>query len=165
MANTLREIGSMLNNAPDVVAAMKKAIAENTELHKQVEDYFNERAASLASESIAAAKVVEGMKIVSFRGPRMPEMAKAVAFAVRANSPENTVFVGATVDISGKPLLTVMVTEDLVKTGLNASAMVREAAKAIKGGGGGQPGFAQAGGKDADGISEAYNKLIEAVTK
>ena len=165
MANTLREIGSMLNNAPDVVAAMKKAIAENTELHKQVEDYFNERAASLASESIAAAKMVEGVKVVSFRGPRLPEMAKAVAFAVRAQSPENTVFVGATVDIANKPLLTVMVTEDLVKKGLNASAMVREAAKAIKGGGGGQPGFAQAGGKDADGISEAYSKLIEALTK
>ena len=165
MANTLREIGSMLNNAPDVVAAMKKAIAENTELHKQVEDYFNERAASLASESIAAAKMVEGIKVVSFRGPRLPEMAKAVAFAVRAQSPENTVFVGATVDIANKPLLTVMVTEDLVKKGLNASAMVREAAKAIKGGGGGQPGFAQAGGKDADGISEAYSKLIEALTK
>ena len=165
MANTLREIGSMLNNAPDVVAAMKKAIAENTELHKQVEDYFNERVASLASESIAAAKMVEGIKVVSFRGPRLPEMAKAVAFAVRAQSPENTVFVGATVDIANKPLLTVMVTEDLVKKGLNASAMVREAAKAIKGGGGGQPGFAQAGGKDADGISEAYSKLIEDLTK
>ena len=61
-----------------------------------------------------------------------------------------------------KPLLTVMVTEDLVKRGFNASQIVREAAKAIKGGGGGQPGFAQAGGKDADGIVAAEKILEEA---
>ena len=94
-------------------------------------------------------------------GVRVPEIVKNVAFQVRNLSPENTAFIGATVDVSGKPLLTVMLTNDLVANGLNASKMVREAAKAIKGGGGGQPGFAQAGGKDADGISVAAQALFD----
>ena len=93
----------------------------------------------------------------------MPEMAKNVAFGVRAQSPEHTVFVAATHDASGKPLLTVMVTEDLVKDGLNASTTVREAAKAIKGGGGGQPGFAQAGGKDKEGLTVAFEKMLAVI--
>ena len=92
-------------------------------------------------------------------GVRVPDVVKGVAFAVRAASPERTAFLGSTVDVSGKPLLTVMFTDDIVKEGRNASNAVREAAKAIKGGGGGQPGFAQAGGKDAEGISTAAQIL------
>ncbi|MDE5627830.1 MAG: hypothetical protein K2I58_07735, partial [Candidatus Amulumruptor sp.] len=65
--------------------------------------------------------------------------------------------------ISGKPLLTVMVTDDLTAHGLNAATIVRTAAKLIKGGGGGQPGFAQAGGKDGDAISAAFDALLGAI--
>ena len=61
----------------------------------------------------------------------------------------------------GKPMLTVMLGEDLVKAGMNAGAMVREAAKLIQGGGGGQPHFATAGGKNADGLNAAVDKLLE----
>ena len=93
------------------------------------------------------------------QGLRLPEVVKNVAFGVRAQSPEHTVFLGATFDPMGKPLLTVMITEDLTKDGMNASTTVREAAKLIQGGGGGQPGFAQAGGKNKDGISSAYEKM------
>ena len=92
----------------------------------------------------------------------MPDVVKNVAFTVRQLSPVATAFVAATVDMTGKPLLTVMITEDLTKKGFNASAIVREAAKAIKGGGGGQPGFAQAGGKDPEGIVAAGQQLIAA---
>ena len=63
--------------------------------------------------------------------------------------------------MSGKPLLTVMLTDDVVAKGHNASLMVREAAKAIKGGGGGQPGFAQAGGKDKEGLTAAFECLMK----
>ena len=160
MKRTVGEISGMLNNAPDVVAALKRSIAENADLHKQVEEYFSERAASLTAEAIGKAQNIAGIKVGSLRGVRTPEMAKSVAFGVRASSPESTMFIGATVDVSGKPLLTVMITEDLVGRGFNASKMVREAAKAINGGGGGQPGFAQAGGKNKDGINEAYDILL-----
>ena len=77
-------------------------------------------------------------------------------------SPKATAFVAATKDPSGKPLLTVAFTEDLTPT-LNAGQIVRTAAKEIKGGGGGQPGFAQAGGKDAEGLEKAFNVMIDAI--
>ncbi len=163
MKRTVGEISGMLNNAPDVVAALKRSIAENADLHKQVEEYFNERVAALTADVIAKAQNIAGVKVVSLRGVRAAEMAKGVAFGVRAASPEATLFIGATVDVAGKPLLTVMVTDDLVARGFNASKMVREAAKAINGGGGGQPGFAQAGGKNKDGINAAYYILLATV--
>lgn len=96
-------------------------------------------------------------------GPRIPDVVKGVAFKVRELSPKATAFIGATVDSSNKPLLTVMLTDDVVATGLKASDIVRAAAKAIKGGGGGQPGFAQAGGKDADGLQIAFQTMVDAI--
>ena len=111
----------------------------------------------------ADAEEICGIKTVVLSGVRIPDMVKNVAFKVREASPEKTAFIGATVDMSGKPLLTVMITNDLVEAGLNASQMVREAAKAIKGGGGGQPGFAQAGGKDANGMLLAMETLRSAL--
>ena len=159
MSTTLREMSSMFNNAPDVVAAVRKAIAENSDLHKEVEEYFKERCNTLVGQALGKAEKHGDITIVKFGGVRVPELVKNVAFGVRAVSPEKTVFLAATVDMLGKPLLTVMVTEDLTKQGLNASAMVREAAKKIQGGGGGQPGFAQAGGKNPEGVAEAFEVL------
>lgn len=159
MQNTLREIGAMFNNTPNLVQALHKSIEENAELKRQAEEYFNERVNNLTNELLDKARDVNGIKVVEMSGLRLPDVVKNVAFGVRAKSPEHTVFIGATYDPSGKPLLTVMVTEDLVKEGMNASTTVREAAKLIQGGGGGQPGFAQAGGKNKDGITEAYEKI------
>ena len=88
---------------------------------------------------------------------------KGVAFTVRNLSPSNTAFVAATVGFTDKPTLTVMLTDDVTAGGLSAAVIVREAAKAIKGGGGGQPGFAQAGGKDADGIEIALHILEDSI--
>lgn len=164
MSQTLREIGGMLNNAPDVVNALRRAVTENSELHKQVDEYFQEKINNMSVQLLEKAQIVNGVKLVSLAGIRMPELVKGVAFAVRAASPENTVFVGSTADVGGKPLLTLLITDDLVKSrGLNASKIVREAAKKIQGGGGGQPGFAQAGGKNRDGLSEAFLQIKEAI--
>lgn len=164
VTDTLREIAGLLNNAPDVVSALRRAITENADLHKEVDEYFKERIDNIASQLLANAEEIDGIKVASLTGVRIPDLVKGVAFAIRAASPENTVFLAATVDVGGKPLLTMMITEDLVKNnGLNASQIVREAAKNIKGGGGGQPGFAQAGGKNADGISEAFMAMKAAL--
>ncbi len=160
ISDTLRSIGDMLHNAPDVLQAVRRSIEENAELRKEAEEHMKERVRTIADELVAKAKEVNGVKVVTLGGVRMPDVVKNVAFLVRQLSPEYTAFVAATVDMAGKPLLTVALTDDLVKNGLNASTMVREAAKAIKGGGGGQPGFAQAGGKDKDGISLAHTTLL-----
>ncbi len=163
MADTIRGISHMFNNASDLTAAIRKSIEENAELRGEVEEFMKERIKNQATELLAKADTVNDIKVVFLTGVRVPDVVKGIAFAVRQMSPESTAFVGATVDIAGKPLLTVMLTDDVVKKGYNASAIVREAAKAIKGGGGGQPGFAQAGGKDADGISTAANTMREAL--
>ena len=165
MEHTIHAIADMLNNNKDVVGALRKSLDENAALRKQAEDAFNERVNALANDSLERAQIENGVKIVSLRGPRIPDLVKNVAFTVRAKSPESTAFIGATYDLNGKPLLTVMLTDDLVKGGLNASAIIRSAAKEIKGGGGGQPGFAQAGGKDKDGIDRAYQIIFEEIKK
>ncbi len=161
---TLHNVASMLNNAPDVLTALKRYIDENAELRHQAEEAFNERVAVVTDEVLKSATTVNGVTVAELRGVRIPDLVKNVAFGIRGRQAQNTVFVAATRDMGGKPLLTVMITEDLVKAGLNASAIVREAAKAIKGGGGGQPGFAQAGGKDADGLEKAFELMMAAVT-
>ncbi len=163
LTDTLRSVSEMFNNAPDVLQALKKSIEENAELRKQAEEYFNERVRNVAREVLEHSESVNGITLASLAGPRIPDLVKNVAFQVRQLSPEHTAFIAATCDMAGKPLLTVALTDDLVKNGLNASAIVREAAKAIKGGGGGQPGFAQAGGKDKDGLSSALGILREAI--
>ena len=161
LQDNMRQIARLLNNAPDVVSALRKSIDENADLRKKSEEFMKERVEMFSKEILEKARIINGVKVTTLGGERVPEIVKNVAFQVRNLSPENTAFIGATVDVSGKPLLTVMLTNDLVANGLNASKMVREAAKAIKGGGGGQPGFAQAGGKDADGISVAAQALFD----
>ncbi|MCM1032552.1 MAG: alanine--tRNA ligase [Odoribacter sp.] len=164
ITENLQSVASMLNNAPDVVSALRKTIEENSDLRRQAEEALAERIRNLAEKLLQNAVVnASGIKVVKMRGVFMPEVVKGVAFAVRNLSPDATAFIAATTDLAGKPLLTVMLTEDVTKSGLNASAIVREAAKAIKGGGGGQPGFAQAGGKDRDGIDIAFDSLEKAV--
>ena len=162
-ANTLKEIGAMFNNAPNLLQTLRKSLEENAELRKEAEEYFKERVNNLTKSVLESAEQVGDIKVVKLMGVRVPDVVKSVAFGVRAASTEKTAFIAATVDMGGKPLLTVMLTDDLVKEGRNASMMVREAAKEIKGGGGGQPGFAQAGGKDKDGIMAAGQKLMELV--
>lgn len=160
-ADTMREISAMFNNVPDVVQAMRKAIEENTDLKKQAQEAMVERANALTASLLENATFINGIKVITLRGIRLPDIVKNVAMNVRRDSPANTAFVAATVDPSGRPLLTVALTEDLVKEGLNAANIARSAAKAIKGGGGGQPGFAQAGGKDPEGITQAFELLIK----
>ena len=90
-----------------------------------------------------------------------PEAAKDLAFQISGILPENTLCVLGT-SHEGKPLLTVMISKNLIETKqLNAGQLVREAAKLIKGGGGGAPHFATAGGKDVNGLNDAVNKVVE----
>jgi alanyl-tRNA synthetase len=162
---TLREVGGFFNNAPDVVAAIRRFVDENAELKAKVEEHFKERVKALTDDLLkASATSTDGtFRIVSLTGIRMSDMPKAVAFAIREASPTATAFVAATVDPAGKPQLTVMLTDDLVGAGLNAATIVRGAAKNIKGGGGGQPSFAQAGGKDPEGLGAALDAMLAAL--
>ena len=154
------EIRALLGNAGDIRASIRKAIMENSDLRHQVEGYVAERTQLLAREVKDNAVVRNGVTVCRLAGPRIPEIVKNVAFILRKEAETPTVFVAATLN-EGRPTLTVMLTDDLVKEGYNASTVVREAARLIKGGGGGQPFFAQAGGKDASGLSAAARQELE----
>lgn len=159
--DTMTDISNLLGSTSDVRVAIMKAINENAELKHQVEEYVNEKIAALTKSAIESAELRSGVNVIFMEGLRLPDVVKNVAFGVRAALKSNVVFVGATINDSKKPLLTLMISDDLVAAGMDASKTVREAAKLIKGGGGGQPFFAQAGGKDADGLMPARDKILE----
>ena len=162
LQDTLKEIAVLFNNAPNLMQAIHKAIDENAELRKQTEEYVKEKMADMKERMLKTAENVNGMKLIRFIGPMPADVVKGIAFMLRNEVTEGLVFVAATKD-NDKPLLTVMFSNDVVADGKNASAIVREAAKLIQGGGGGQPYFAQAGGKNAEHLSDALEKMVSLV--
>ena len=156
----MNNLRSLLNNAPDLMATIKKAIAENKELQSQVEEYKSQNAKKLKETLIEKAREVNGVKVVSGVVPLDPQLAKDIAFQLRAQFPESLLVAIGSV-YNEKPTLTVSLSDDLVKDGKNAGQIVREAAKLIQGGGGGQPHFATAGGKNCDDLKTAVTKIIE----
>lgn len=158
--DTMNELKSLFNNAPDLKAAITKYIEENAGLKKKVEEYMKEKEASIKEKLIENAKEIHGVKVIKAVLPMPADAVKNIAFQLKGQFPENLfVVIGSVFD--NKPLLTVMMSEDQVKAGLNAGQLVREAAKLIQGGGGGQPHFATAGGKNPDGLISAVDKVIE----
>ena len=162
LQDSLKEIAALFNNAPNLMQAIHKAIDENTELRKQAEEYVKEKMADMKERMLKTAENVNGMKLIRFIGPMPADVVKGIAFMLRNEVTEGLAFVAATKD-SDKPLLTVMFSNDVVADGKNASTVVREAAKLIQGGGGGQPYFAQAGGKNAEHLSDALEKMVSLV--
>ena len=162
--DVLKEIRGLFNNVPNLTTAIQKAIEENAELKKQAEEFLKEKTVALKNHLIKQIQERSGMKLIRAKAEIRPEAVKDIAFQLRGEITENLLFVSGTV-FNDKPLLTVMLSDDLVAAGLNASALVREGAKLIQGDGGGQPHFAQAGGKNVEGLSAAIDKIIELAEK
>ena len=160
MQDFMSDLRTLLNNAPDLMATIQKAIADNKELQSQVDEFKAQKAQEFKKMLIERAKDIHGTKVISGILPVEPQYVKDMAFQLRSQFPENLLVVIACAP-SGKPTLTVSLSDDLVAEGKNAGTLVREAAKLMKGGGGGQPHFATAGGKDSDGMKAAIDKVIE----
>ena len=159
--DTLVSIKTLFNNAKDLESAIKKYIEDNDNMKKQIEIFRAQKVEQLKAGLIEKAQNVNGIKVVKAVLPIDAASAKDLVFKVREAIPENLVCVIGSVD-NNKPLLSVMFSDNMVKEhALNAGNIIREAAKLIKGGGGGQPHYAQAGGKDADGLNAAVDKVIE----
>ena len=159
LINSLR---SLFNNAPDLMGTIQKAISDNAELRKQVEDTMREKAADLKKEMIAKQKKINGIKVLSAITPLGAEFVKDIAFQLRAEVENSLVVIGS---VTGdKPLLTAAASDSVVAAGVNVGKNIREAAQLMQGGGGGQPHFATAGGKNPDGLHAAVQKLIELLT-
>lgn len=161
--DALRDLRALFNNAPDLMATVKKCIEDNTELKKQVDDFKSQKVMEFKKEMIEKAHDVNGIKVISGVYPMDAQGAKDIAFQLRSQFPQGLIVAIGGV-VSEKPNLTVALSDDLVKDGKNAGQIVRESAKLIQGGGGGQPHFATAGGKNPEGIRQAVEKIIELAT-
>ena len=157
----MKAIKALFNNTKDLLGVIEKYIEEHDSMKKSIEQFQAERVERVKEKLISQARIVNGVKVIASTLIMKQDAAKDLVFKIRAAEPERMLcVVGSTFD--GRPTLSVMISEDLVKEhGLNAGQMVREAAKLIKGGGGGQPHFATAGGKEIDGLSAAVDKVIE----
>ena len=158
--DTLSDLKALFNNTPDLGIAIRKYIEENAGLKKQVEDFMKEKEAALKERLLKNIQEIHGIKVIKFCAPLPAEVVKNIAFQLRGEITENLFFVAGSTD-AGKPMLTVMISDNLVAGGLKAGNLVKEAAKLIQGGGGGQPHFATAGGKNADGLPTAVEKVLE----
>ena len=158
----IRELRALMNHMPNLAQAMKKSIEENAEMKKQIEDYIREKSMRLKEEIAAKAPESNGIKVMQFVGKANADAMKNVAFQIKAETTDSFVFVAGIID-DNKCTLMLMLSDDLVKEGLHAGKIVKEAAKHIQGGGGGQPHFATAGGKNMEGLSIAVGAVKEAV--
>jgi alanyl-tRNA synthetase len=155
----MRDLKRLFNNAPNLVTAIQHTIEEGAGYKKQIAEFRKEKEARLKQLLLDNAAVINGVKVIRYVGPAEPETAKNLAFQLRGEN-ETVAFVSGTV-FDNRPMLTVALSDDLVQRGLNASALIKEVAKLIQGGGGGQPHFAQAGGKNPDGLTAAVDAIID----
>jgi len=160
--DSLTEAKELLNNTPDVLTAIRRLSDESAELKKQVEAFVHEKIMSVRDQLLAGAKIQNGVTVISYQGTLNADQVKTLAFQIRNVQADKLFFVAGCV-ADGKPSLTVLLSDDLVAGGLNAVNIARDAAKEIQGGGGGQPFFASAGGKNAAGIEKAIAKALEVI--
>ena len=159
--DAMKAIRSLFNNAKDLQGVIKKYIDEHDSMKKELDSFQAQIVERTKDELVAKARVIGGVSVVKAVLPMSAASAKDLVFKVRQALPSALICVIGSVE-HGKPMLSVMLSDDMVADhSLNAGQMVREAAKLIQGGGGGQPHYATAGGKNADGLSAAVDKVIE----
>ena len=161
--DVITEARELLNNTPDLINAIRKSVDENNLLKKQLEGFMHEKIMALRDKLIDEATILKGIKTIRYQSDLSSDSIKTLAFQIRNIVTEKLFFVAGSV-YEGKPSITILLSDDLVAGGLNAVNIARDAAKEIQGGGGGQPFFASAGGKNAEGILRAINKAVEAIS-
>ena len=158
--DTLRNVGEYLNNT-QIVQAVKKMIESNDALSREVEQMRREQVSQWAEKLIASVPERQGVQLIATQMDRRPDFVKDLAYNLRARSSKLVLVVGALCE--GKPSLTIMLGDEIAAQGVDAGAVVREAAKLMQGGGGGQAFFATAGGKNPDGLQAAIDKAVELI--
>ena len=164
-ADMIDAIRQLFNNSPQLKTAIRKTLEENAELGKQVGEYIREQIAEKKRQLLEKRVEVGGVRLFLVEREAPAEIVKDIAFQIAGELHEPFVFIAACVEpSSSKPSLTLMISKDLVESrGWNASQLLRAAAKHIQGGGGGQPHFATAGGKNVDGLNAAVEELLTAM--
>ena len=161
--DTLNGLRGMLNNAPDLAGAIRKAIDENAELKKQIEGFMAEKIARYCDELLAKAVDYNGIHLIRLEGEADHNVLRQVPAILRTKFPEGKyALVGATQQ-EGKPMISVVLSRALVDEGKNAGQIIKSAAKHIQGGGGGQAWMATAGGRNAEGLGAAMDEMLAAI--
>ena len=160
LQDTMESLRAMFNGVPDLKGAIERLVNENAGMKRQAEEFIHEKAQQYKAELLRTAMERDGVCIISGRCLLPAEAVKDIAFQLRAEVGNALVCIGSVAD--GKPLLTCAASDSLVQDhGVNVGKVIREAAKLMQGGGGGQPHFATAGGKNPDGLSAAVDKFLE----
>ena len=157
----LKAVEGFFNNAKDLRGVIAKYIEEHDSMKKSIETYQAQQVHTFSQELLDKARIIKGVTVVTARLEMAPDLAKDLVFKIRERHPNSLLCVIGTI-FRNKPMLNVMLSDDMVKDhGLNAGQLVREAAKLMQGGGGGQPHYASAGGKNPDGLAVAIDKVVE----
>ena len=157
----VQSIRGLINNSPQLITAIKKMLEENADLGRQVGDFVRQQTSEVKRRLLEQRVEVNGIRLFLVRREAPAEIIKDIAFQIAGELNEPFVFIAGTPQ-QDKASLTLMLSKDLVESrGWNASQLIRSAAKHIQGGGGGQPHFATAGGKNPDGLSAAVDELLE----
>ena len=161
MEDHMKAIKALFNNAKDLEGVIQKYIDEHDAMKKEIESFQAQAVERTKNYLMKEIRTINGVNVISRVVEMQPAAVKDLVFQLRAAvEPPFLCAIGS--KFQDKPQLSIMMSDDMVKDhGLNAGQMVREAAKLIQGGGGGQPHYAQAGGKNADGLSAAVDKVIE----
>ena len=158
--DTLNGLKALFNNAPDLAGTIHKFIDENANLKKQIEQFTAEKIEQFRDHIIGRAESFGNIKLVRLEGEQDPEMIRGVMPLLRGKFTDVNFAVVAATHWNEKPTIAVFLSQPLVDAGKNAGAMIKSAAKHIQGGGGGQPWFATAGGRDVNGLNAAMEELI-----
>ena len=161
LQDIMQQLRSFFESSPDLVKSIQKTVEENANLKKQVDDFKQQAAGDLYQTVKEKAENINGINYFEACLPVDADTMKDIAYRFRGEYNEFC-FAGANI-VGDKVMLTVMLSDSMVEKGLDAGKIVREAAKFVKGGGGGQKFYATAGGKDKDGISNALNYIKEQV--
>ena len=163
MQDHQNSIKELLNNTPDVITAIKKNLEESADLRKKVENFMQERAMMLRDSLLQRAEEIGDIKVIRHISNENPETNKIIVPFFRGKFADVKFMYVAGNVFEGKPSLTIFFSQPMVDAGFNAGKLIREAAKFIQGGGGGQAFMATAGGKNPEGMDEAINYVIEAI--
>lgn len=158
--DTINELKALMNNTPNLVQAFHKFYEENAETKKHIDELLKEKAKQLKENIIKSKEFINGYTVFTLRGNFPAEIVKDIAFQIKGEYKDHSIFVAAT-ESQDKPTLTLMISDDLVAQGFNSSQIIRDAAKQIQGGGGGQAHFATAGGKNSEGLEKALNEILK----
>ncbi len=159
----LQELRGFFNNTPDLSAAIHKAIDENANLKKQIEDHMAEKVSHFCDNLISHAEDLNGIRLVRLEGTADNNMIRNVMPILKGRFTDTAFAVVAGTEQDGKPQLAVFLSRPLIDKGLHAGNLIKEAAKHIQGGGGGQPWMAIAGGRHKEGLHDAVEEIISKI--